>query len=92
MFSIEMGDCDIVLGVEWLKTIRPVTKDFKQLYKIFLKESHTHTLKDIQAIPLDIISSHCIENILKNVHFSIISQFHAIQGLETMALEPHPNM
>jgi hypothetical protein len=35
MFSIEMGGCDIVLGVEWLHTLGPVTMDFKELYMCF---------------------------------------------------------
>jgi hypothetical protein len=29
MFSIEMGGCDIVLGVEWLRTLGPILMDFK---------------------------------------------------------------
>jgi hypothetical protein len=29
MFSIEMGGCDIVLGVEWLHTLGPITMDFQ---------------------------------------------------------------
>lgn len=28
MFSIHMGGCDIVLGVEWLHTLGPITMDF----------------------------------------------------------------
>jgi hypothetical protein len=31
MFSINMGCCDIVLGVEWLCTLRPIIMDFKDL-------------------------------------------------------------
>jgi hypothetical protein len=31
MFSIDMGGCDIVLGVEWLHTLGPITMDFKDL-------------------------------------------------------------
>ena len=49
MFSIEMGGCDIVFGYEWLRTLRPVTVDFKDLYMIFSWDSHTHTLRGIQA-------------------------------------------
>lgn len=44
MFSIDIGSCDIMLGVEWLRTLGPVTIDFKELYIIFVKDSHTHTL------------------------------------------------
>jgi hypothetical protein len=31
MFSIDMGSCDIVLGVEWLRTLGPILMDFKDL-------------------------------------------------------------
>ena len=57
MFVIDMGGCDIVLGVESLRTFKPVTMDFKELYMSFVKDSHTHTLKGIQSSPLEIISS-----------------------------------
>jgi hypothetical protein len=35
MFVIEMGRCDIVMGVEWLHTLGPITMDFKELYMRF---------------------------------------------------------
>jgi hypothetical protein len=31
MFSIDMGGCDIVLGVYWLRTLGPILMDFKAL-------------------------------------------------------------
>jgi hypothetical protein len=31
MFSIDMGGCDIVLGVEWLRTLGPILMYFKEL-------------------------------------------------------------
>jgi hypothetical protein len=31
MFSIHMGGCDIVLGVEWLRNLGPILMDFKEL-------------------------------------------------------------
>lgn len=55
-------------------------------------DSHTHTLKRIQAIHTKNISSYRMENILKKGHERIITQFHTIQGLDTTPLEPHPNM
>lgn len=35
MFSINMGGRDIVLGVEWLRTLGPITMDFLELYMSF---------------------------------------------------------
>jgi hypothetical protein len=31
MFFIDMGGCNIVLGVEWLRTLGPILMDFKEL-------------------------------------------------------------
>ena len=35
MFSIDMGGCDIVLGVEWIRTLGPILLDFNKLTKEF---------------------------------------------------------
>jgi hypothetical protein len=35
MFSIQMGGYDIVLGVEWLHALGPITMDFEELYMRF---------------------------------------------------------
>jgi hypothetical protein len=42
MFSIGMGGCDIVLGVEWLCTLIPITMDFHKLTMKFQQEGHQH--------------------------------------------------
>jgi hypothetical protein len=36
IFSIEIGSCDIVLGVKWLHTLGPILMDFKELTMQFL--------------------------------------------------------
>jgi hypothetical protein len=36
MFAINMGGCDILLGTKWLRTLGPLTMDFKELYMSFL--------------------------------------------------------
>jgi hypothetical protein len=45
MFSIPMGDCDIVLGVECILTLRLITMDYQELYMSFTQDSHTYTLQ-----------------------------------------------
>jgi hypothetical protein len=35
MFSIAMGGCDIVLGMEWLHTLEPIIMDYQELYMSF---------------------------------------------------------
>ena len=56
MFVVDIGGCDIVLGVEWLRALGPVTIEFKELYMGIVKDSHNHTLEGIQAIPPQVIS------------------------------------
>lgn len=56
--------------------------DFKDLYMIFVKGSHTHTLKGLQAGPSTIISYHRMEKLLKKWNFNIIVQLHDIQAFK----------
>jgi hypothetical protein len=79
MFSISMGGYDIILGVEWIYTLGWITMDYQYLYMIFTQESHTCTLRVIQAISPKIIISHRMEKLLKKGHHGVISQFDSIQ-------------
>jgi hypothetical protein len=35
MFVNDMGGCDIVLGVKWIRTLGPILMDFKELIMQF---------------------------------------------------------
>eukprot|EP00253_Pinus_taeda_P012482 PITA_12482 len=50
MFAIHMGGRDTVLGVEWLRTLGPITMDFQELYMSFKQNNHTHTLRELQIL------------------------------------------
>ena len=65
MFAINMGGCEIVLGAEWLRTLGPITMDFRELYMSFKQNKYTHTLCGLQASDLSIISLHRMEKLLK---------------------------
>jgi hypothetical protein len=79
MFSIAMGVCDIVLGVEWIRTLGSITMDYRELYMSFTQEAHTYTLRRLQAGSPKIISSHRMEILLKKGHHGVIAELHAIQ-------------
>jgi hypothetical protein len=83
MFYIDMGDCDIVLGVEWLKTLGPILMDFKELTMQFDQEGQQYKFQGIIVSSPKIISSHRMENLLKKGHSGVIYQLHAIQATET---------
>ena len=92
MFSINMGGCDIVFGIEWLRTLGPIAMDFKELYMSFVNDSHTLLHQGIRVNPPKVINSHRMEKLLKKWRSSIIPQFHAIQGCETTRIDPPSQM
>ena len=69
-----------------------ITMDFKEIYLVFTRDSHTHTLKGIQADSLEIIIFHQMEKLLKKGHFGIISHCHDIQNFDNTTLEIHPDL
>jgi hypothetical protein len=83
MFAIDMSGCDIVLGAEWLRTLGPILMDFKELTMQFDQEGHQYNFQCITGGSPEIISSHCMEKLLKKGHFGVIAQLHAIQATET---------
>jgi hypothetical protein len=83
MFSINMGGCDIVLGVDWLRTLAPILMDFKDLTMQFDQEGHQYKFQGITTSSPEIISYHLMEKLLKKGHSSVITQLHAIQATET---------
>jgi hypothetical protein len=83
MFAIDMGGCDIVLGADWLRTLGPILMDFKDLTMQFDQEGHQYKFQGITASSPEIISSHCMEKLLKKGHSGVIAQLHAIQAKET---------
>jgi hypothetical protein len=88
MFSIDMGGCDIVLGVEWLRTLGPILMDFKELTMQFNQEGQQYKFQGITIGSPEIISSHRMENLLKKGHSDIISQLHSIHATETPSVPP----
>jgi hypothetical protein len=82
-FAINMGDCDIVLGAEWLRTLGPILMDFKDLTIQFDQEGHQYKFQGITPGSPEIISSHRMEKLLKKSHYGVIAQLHAIQAKKT---------
>jgi hypothetical protein len=54
--------------------------DFQNLTMQFDQDDHTHKFQGITAGSPEIISSHCMEKLLKKGHSGVIAQLHAIQA------------
>jgi hypothetical protein len=53
MFAIDMGGCNIVLGVEWLHTLGPITMEFKELTMYFQQDGQQYHFQGItNQVPL----------------------------------------
>jgi hypothetical protein len=83
MFSIDMGGCDIVLGVKWLRTLGPILVDFKDLTIQLQQEGQQYMFQVITTSYHEIIGSHRMEKLLKKGHSGIISRLHSIHVVET---------
>jgi hypothetical protein len=83
MFAIDMGGCDIFLGVKWLRTLGPILINFKELTMQFNQEGQQYKFQVITTGSPEIISSHRMEKILKKGHSDIITQLHSIHTSET---------
>ena len=90
IFAIDLGGCDIVLGVEWLRTVSPIPMDFKDLTMQFQQEGQQYKFQGITTRSPEIISSHHMENILRKGHSCIISKLHYIHVVQTPFV--HPNL
>jgi hypothetical protein len=90
MFFIDMGGCDIMLGIEWLHTIGPITMDFNDLTMQFQQEGQQYKFQGITTGSPKIISSYRMEKLLGKIHFGIIAQVYSIQAVETPPV--HPNL
>jgi hypothetical protein len=83
MFAIDMGSCDIVLGVDWLRTLGPILMDFQNLTMQLDQGGHQYKFQRITVGSPEVISSHRMEKLLKKGHSGVIAQLHVIQATET---------
>ena len=44
VYVIPLGGCDVVLGIQWLRTLGPILWDFAKLYMQFCKDSRTYCI------------------------------------------------
>jgi hypothetical protein len=65
-----------------LRNLGLVTMNFNYIYMMFTKEWLKHTLKRCTSSSLEIITSHCMEKLMKKGHICIIAQFNAIQVVD----------
>jgi hypothetical protein len=58
MFYIDMGTYDVVLGVEFSRTLGPILMDFKEITMQFQQEGGEYPFQGITPGSYEIINSH----------------------------------
>lgn len=49
LYAMALSGCDIVLGVQWLRTLGPVLWDFDKLYMTFQQANKTHCISSLEV-------------------------------------------
>lgn len=63
---IPQGGCDIVLGIQWLETLGPITWNFKKLEMRFMWRNHEVVLHGIKQEFVKEINANKLNKILEN--------------------------
>jgi hypothetical protein len=83
----EIGGCDVVLGVEWLRTLGFITMDFLELAVSFYNDGNSYTFKVLKVGSLKIIIFYRMEKILKRVIFALLNNFMLFKPLRSLLSE-----
>jgi hypothetical protein len=78
MISIPMGGVDVVLGVQWLKSLGTVSFNFKEIFMKFSLEGKEFELKGITGKPSKVVSSNGMKKILKKENHGVIVQLFSL--------------
>ncbi|XP_050133112.1 uncharacterized protein LOC126609161 [Malus sylvestris] len=84
LYSLPLGGCDVVLGVQWLSTVSPVLWDFQLLTMEFTKDHHTYKLSHQNSTTSGIqeVSLHQLDKELANSNLGFF-----LYSMETEKLE-----
>jgi hypothetical protein len=74
MISIPMGGAYVVLGIQWLQSLRTVDFNFQELFMRFSLEGKEIELRGIIGKPAKVISSNGMTKLLKKGHQGVIAQ------------------
>ena len=79
----------MILGTQWLHTLGPILWDFVELWMQFSINGNKHKFNGLQPGSLSIISSHRMENLLRQIHMvSLLSSISFRCNLQQSQLLP----
>jgi len=82
MYAISVGGVDMVLGVQWLKTLRNITMNLKEHFMRFKLNGIQYQLNKFVPPPSQVISSHRIKKLIEKRSNGLITRCYALEGRE----------
>ena len=79
MYVLPLGGCDLVLSIQCLMILVLVLYDVFEFWMQFKVYENKFTLKGIKVRQSQIISSHCMEKLLKKGGKGVVGQLLSIQ-------------
>jgi hypothetical protein len=78
MIYIPMGGADVVLGIQWLQSLRKMAFNFQERFMKFSLEEKKIELRGITGKPGKVMSSNGMTKLLKKRHQGIIAQLFSL--------------
>jgi hypothetical protein len=79
MYAIPIGGVDVVLGIQWLRTLGTISTNYNDLFMRFKVEGIEYELNGLKSPPSQMINSHRMENILKKGCSGVIARLYSME-------------
>lgn len=80
---ISLGSCDMILGIQWLSTLGPIYRDFKQLKMEFIYNDIHVSLKGVPSQKLKVLEGKPSVKLISNA--SQLCMIQVVQKQETIS-------
>jgi hypothetical protein len=79
MYVIPIGGVDVVLGIQWLRTLGTISTNYNELFMRFELEGIQYELKGLKYAPSQVINSHRMENLLKKGSSGVVVRLYSME-------------
>ena len=79
MYVIPIGGVDVVLGIQWLRTLGTIYTNYNELFMRFELERIQYELKGLKYIPYQIIISHRMEKLIKKGSKGVVAKLYSME-------------
>jgi hypothetical protein len=78
MYGIPIGGVDVVIWIQWLRTLGTISTNYSELFMRFELEGIQYDLKGLKYRPSQVIGSHIMENIIKKGSKGVVVKLYSM--------------